>query len=51
MERDFGLVRNPTSWSNEKHWIIQETKRKSWKKMLKSVVAETIYGIWWARKE
>jgi hypothetical protein len=45
-----GFIRSPSKWSGEKTWLIQETKKKGWRRqILKIAAAETIYAIWRAR--
>lgn len=38
-----GYKRKPIGWTNEKLWVIDETKKKGWKpNILKMVVVETV---------
>jgi hypothetical protein len=47
-----GFTRSPTNWSGEKTLLIQETKKKGWRRqILKITATETIYDIWRVRNE
>lgn len=39
-------------WTNEKTWLIQEIKKKGWRRLiLKIAMTETIYEIWKAMND
>lgn len=45
-----GYTHQPTNWLTEKAWIMQVRKNKGWRReVTKVTIAETVYGLWFAR--
>ncbi|XP_058773804.1 uncharacterized protein LOC131648018 [Vicia villosa] len=45
--QNIGYDRNPVGWTQERLWLIGETRRKGWHMdMVKIAIAESVYGIW-----
>ncbi|XP_058752915.1 uncharacterized protein LOC131626112 [Vicia villosa] len=47
-----GYKRTATTWDKEKLWLIKEIAKKGWRReILRIILAETIYHIWYERNE
>lgn len=47
-----GYHRQVQNWKDEKSWIIRETNKKGWRRLiLKMAIAETCYWVWRARND